>query len=350
MYLILLIISFALSFFLTDLFIKKIHASRSFKKLFKERVKLHKRNIPKLGGIAVYAAFFLPVIATFIFRRGLLGIYDKHLLGLIIGSTLMLVVGVYDDLKKADYKLKFFYQITAILCAMLLGYRIDFITNPFTGESVYIGILGYPLLALWFLAIINAVNIIDGLDGLACGIVVIASLCFFITSVGEYPFVAVMAIALCGACLGFLRFNFYPAKIFLGDTGSLFVGFILAALSIHGSIKKTALVALAVPVTMLLIPIGSVSFTFFRRIKEGKNPFVADAMHIHYRLLRVGLSHRTVVLIFYAVSLVMGFLGLASFFLREKYHVPFIVVAIFIVLAWYLSAMERITKEKTQDR
>ena len=226
-----------------------------------------------------------------------------------------------DDCKALDAKLKFVIQIIAALIVIFVGdIRINVFTNPniFSDNPYWIlpPWLSVTLTVIWIVFITNAVNFIDGLDGLAAGVsaIMTVSLVFISVRVGEYS-IALTGIALMGACFGFLPFNFNPAKIFMGDTGSTFLGFMLAALSIQGVFKSYAVISFAVPLLILGLPLFDAVFAMLRRILTGKSPMVADRGHLHHRLIDMGFSQKQTVFILYAIS---GVLGITAVLLAES--------------------------------
>ncbi len=269
-----------------------------------------RQAIPLLGGISIFIGFLVSTALAFLLSRGeLLGEYDTHFLGLMLGSTLILGLGIYDDIRGIKAPIKLIFQTVAALILILCGYNLNLITNPFGGQ-IHLGIWGIPLTIFWIVGLTNAINLLDGLDGLACGVAGIAALTLFFSSMNGAPFMPIIVIGLAGACLGFLRYNFYPARIFLGDTGSLLLGFILAAVSIQSSFKTTAGIALVLPLIALLLPITDTLIAFIRRIIKGKNPFQGDRRHLHHRLLLMGYSQKQAVRMFYLLTINLGIIAL----------------------------------------
>jgi len=234
----------------------------------------------------------------------------KTLLTILVPATLVFLLGVYDDLRPVGPYVKFAVQSLAATMLFVGGLRILNIPVLF-GEHQLPWYLGLPLTILWVLAITNAFNLIDGLDGLAAGSALFSTLvAFVVTLLNGYSLVTVMTIALAGAILGFLRFNFNPATIFLGDSGSLFIGFLLSALALAGAQKAPTIVAVAIPVVSFGLPILETSLSILRRLISGRPVFTADREHIHHKLLQHGLTHRQVVIVLYAVSAVFALLSL----------------------------------------
>lgn len=278
--------------------------------------KVHKKPIPRLGGIAI----FFGVVISFILTNAVFG---THFLldgvsliqaaGILCGATIIVIVGAVDDTKNIRASVKLVFQILAAVIVIYSGTRIQIITNPFsevgvTSLSPYISI---PLTVFWIVGVTNAINLIDGLDGLAAGICSIASISLLFISISHaQPFVSIAASAIAGATLGFLPYNFNPAKIFMGDTGATFLGFVLAAISIQGTFKAYTTVAIAVPFLVLGLPIFDTLFAIIRRMINGKSIMQADRGHIHHRLLDMGLSQKQSVVIMYTISSVLGLMAI----------------------------------------
>ncbi|MDD5382846.1 MAG: MraY family glycosyltransferase [Candidatus Margulisbacteria bacterium] len=273
--------------------------------------KVHAFPVPRLGGVAIYAGFVAAVVSAMVLAY-LTGIKLKPqmLLGLMLGGTILMGVGVVADVRGLKPMTKLLWQIAATILVMLFGVEINFISNPLNGIWA-IGIFALPLTLLWVVGITNALNLIDGLDGLAAGVTAISAMTLFFVALRTHQIgAAILMLALVGATLGFLRYNFFPASIFLGDSGSLFLGFILATSSIIGVLKTTLVVALVVPVLILGVPIFDTLFAIGRRLKEGKHPFEADDRHIHHLLLRAGFNQREAVLAIYAACFILSFIAL----------------------------------------
>jgi UDP-GlcNAc:undecaprenyl-phosphate GlcNAc-1-phosphate transferase len=276
--------------------------------------KIHKAPIPRLGGIAIVGAFFTPMVALLFTHSGVGDLFyarREAALGLFLGGAIIAALGIYDDLKGAGAKVKFAVQFGVAALVYALGYRIDAIASPF-GGAIELGWLGLPFTLLWVAGVINAVNLIDGLDGLAGGVAFISLLTVFVAAaVNGSPLMMLVSAALAGAVLGFLRYNFNPATIFMGDTGSMFLGFVLATTAIRTSLKPTAAVAIVVPIVALGVPIADTLLAMARRAMRGSPLFQADRDHIHHRLLARGLSQRQAVLVLYAASAGLGLVALA---------------------------------------
>jgi UDP-GlcNAc:undecaprenyl-phosphate/decaprenyl-phosphate GlcNAc-1-phosphate transferase len=275
---------------------------------------LHSSPLPRLGGIAIFASFSLSIAISVLlaaYNPALQAAFSlKTLTTILVPSSLIFLLGVYDDVSGAGPYLKF--SVQALGAAMLYfgGLRIVNIPVAF-GSYTLPWFVGLPLTVLWVLAITNAFNLIDGLDGLAAGSALFSTLVAFVVALLNGPsLVTVMTIALAGAILGFLRYNFNPATIFLGDSGSLFIGFLLSALALEGAQKAPTIVAVAIPVVSFGLPILETSLSVIRRLISGRPVFTADREHIHHKLLQHGMSHRQVVILLYGVSAVFAMLSL----------------------------------------
>lgn len=346
------VFAFIASRFLSQYLIKNARRFKKSKKAYKERIMLHKGVVPRLGGIAVYLACIITMSFFMLFNKSLPGADAHRLIGVFFASLLIFGTGVYDDLiKRLSYKIKFIFQILSALLLVAAGHGFRSLTIPFA-PNLQLGFLGPVLVILWMLLIMNAVNLIDGLDGMASGIFFITAAGFLWAALARNDYLASAILLTCmGAAAGFLSFNFYPAKIFLGDSGSLFLGFVLGLIAMDLSIKRVAFVSLSFPVLILLVPVGSVAFTFIRRVAALNNPFNPDNMHIHYRLIRAGISHRNTVIIFYMASCFFVLLGVVSYFANPKYEFVIILSALIILFclyAWtlYFIRHKRLIKRK----
>lgn len=268
----------------------------------KDNRRMHKQPIPRLGGLAIYLAFLFTVL--------IFGDVDRQMQGILLGTVMIVVLGVLDDIMTLKALPKFLVQIAAAGVAVYHGCVIQFFSNPNVfSETAYLnlGWLSVPVTIIWIVAITNAVNFIDGLDGLAVGVSAIstASLLVIALLVQEWNICIILA-ALLGACLGFIPYNKNPASIFMGDTGATFLGFILACLSVQGLFKFYAIVSFAVPFLVLGIPIFDICFAFLRRIAKGQNPMVADRGHVHHRLIDMGFNQKQAVAICYMLTAILG--------------------------------------------
>ena len=275
--------------------------------------KAHGKPIPRLGGVAIVAGFFAPLLGLLVVDSGVGRLFTAsrtHVVGLFVGGAAIAALGLFDDLKGSGAKLKFAVQFGVAGLVYALGFRVETLAVPLLGV-VELGWLGLPLTLLWVVGVVNALNLIDGLDGLAGGVAFIAIATTFIVAAGHGDALMMLfTAALGGAVLGFLFFNFNPASIFMGDTGSLFLGFVLATTSLETHQKSSAAVALLVPVVVLGLPIGDTLLSMARRKLRGVPMFAADRGHIHHRLLARGLSHRQTVLVLYAFATLLGLVAL----------------------------------------
>ncbi|MDP4094245.1 MAG: MraY family glycosyltransferase [Bacillota bacterium] len=295
--------------------------------------RMHRHPIARFGGLAIVSGFLVSilfnVIGAFI---GVSGTYmpDLQLIGLIAGIVVIEIAGVIDDIWQVKARIKLAFQVAAAIIVVLSGTKIEILTNPFS--STHIATLNlyisYIITVIWIVGITNAVNLIDGLDGLAAGVASIASLSLFFVSVIYSRWdMAIITAALAGGALGFLPYNFNPAKIFMGETGSAFLGFTLAVVAVQGTLKAYAAIAIAAPILILGLPLFDTIFAIGRRIAKGKSIMEADRGHLHHRLIDMGLSQKQSVAIMYAVSAV---LGLCAIVLADKGALSAIILIIIL--------------------
>ena len=267
-----------------------------------EARRVHDHPIPRLGGLAIFLGFLLSVI--------LFADIDRQIRGILIGAVIIVATGAVDDLVSLRAIVKLAIQIVVAVIAVMHGVVIEVVMNPNVfaeAEHIYLGILSVPITILWIVAVTNAVNLIDGLDGLAVGVSTIASVTMLVVAlVVAEPNVAIILACLAGACVGFMPYNLNPAKIFMGDTGALLLGYVLSTMSVVGMFKFYAIVSFFVPVLALAVPIMDTSFAFTRRILRGQSPFTPDRGHFHHRLLDMGMSQKQAVSILYTVSIILG--------------------------------------------
>jgi len=275
---------------------------------------IHTSPKPLLGGLAIVSGFMVAVLVNFIFNRTF-GI-GPEFLGLVCGIAVIVIMGVLDDIIELKPLYKILFQIAAAVVAVVIsGSRIEFFTNPNALTNVILlnPIFSFAITIVWIVALTNAFNLVDGLDGLAAGTGAICAITLFVVSLirpdaellGSYA--PIVAIALAGACLGFLPFNFNPSKIFMGESGSAFIGFTLAMISMQGTLKSYTALSIFIPVVAFGLPILDTLLAVIRRSIKGKAFYQGDRQHIHHRLTDdLGFSQRTTVLILYAASLVLG--------------------------------------------
>jgi UDP-GlcNAc:undecaprenyl-phosphate GlcNAc-1-phosphate transferase len=294
---------------------------------------IHAGEIPTLGGLAIAAGFFVSQGTVYLaFRQGFPGLAPL-LVGLLLGSLVILVLGVYDDVRQASPLAKVLFQIVGAYVLVRFGYSVQYLASPF-GGSLLLGGWSTPLTILWILVLSNALNLVDGLDGLAAGISVIIGLSLLVTGLrlGNHTASLFMA-SLAGVSLGFLPYNFYPARIFMGDTGSLFLGFVFGAASVLGASKSAATVAFLIPIVALGIPILDTAVAIVRRTSRGRHFYRADKEHIHHKLLGIGFSHPQVVLILCGFSVLLGVLAIALSTADRRVIFWFVVLTVLVCLA-----------------
>lgn len=300
--------------------------------------RIHKKPTPLMGGVAIYIAFIVGVILN-------ISNFSIQDLGLLIGATVIIIGGIIDDINELRPKYKLLFQIIAAVILIVFGLKINLVTNPLNigGTFLNLGILGIPLTIIWVIGITNAFNLIDGVDGLAAGVGFISSVTLFIVSIingrGDAAFLTAI---LSGSIIGFLPYNFNPASIFMGDTGSQLLGFLLAAISIDGAIKSATALVIAVPLLALGLPIYDTLFAMIRRKVNGKPIMQGDKGHLHHRLLGLGLTQRQVVLIMYLISAILGGIAIIAMQISSKkaYFLLASVVTLIAFIAWELGLFD----------
>lgn len=282
--------------------------------------RLHSRPIPRLGGPAIAAAFGLPLLALLLWDNQLGDAWraqGTQGLALLLGGFLIMLVGLWDDVHHLRARYKLLGQIAIAVLAYFLGIQIHQIQLPLVGE-LDMGIFALPVTVFWILGFVNAVNLIDGVDGLCGGVVFIASVTvFFVALISGSPLGALFSAALGGAVLGFLRYNFNPASLFLGDSGSYFLGYVLAIMSILGTQKSSVAVAVLAPLLAVGLPVADTFLAIVRRALNGRPIFAPDRGHIHHRLLDRGYGPKRVVIILYVVSVLFAIGGVLTLFGRQ---------------------------------
>ncbi len=298
----------------------------------KDNRRMHKRPIPRLGGLAIFIGCMVSLL--------LFADIDRGLRGILLGACLIVAVGVVDDAHPLGAGVKFILQIVAALIVVWHGVVIQTIANPFafvTGNPYWnFGIWAVPITVIWIVAVTNSVNLIDGLDGLADGVSTIAALTMLIIALlmGDLE-VAIITAALVGACVGFIPYNRNPAQIFMGDTGSTFLGFMLATVSVIGLFKLYAVISFIVPFIILGFPIFDTCSAFTRRILKGQNPMKADRSHTHHKLIDMGMNQKQAVATLYLVA---GVLGLFAVMLVSSGHAKVILSAVALIATAYTVA------------
>ena len=274
--------------------------------------KIHKAPVARVGGVSIFTGTIIALLI--VWRLGGFSAIpleqQAELWGLIIGSVLFFCIGFADDLLNLSPSSRLFMQIVVATLSWLMGVRIDFLSVPFS-SLIQTDFLSLPITVIWLVGMANAINWIDGVDGLAAGVSGIAAVVMLIVTLFmDQPAAAVVAAALAGSALGFLRYNFNPAQIFMGDGGAYFMGFTLAGVGVIGLVKTTAITAVLLPYLILAVPILDMSAVILSRISKGKSPFIADKSHLHHWLLKAGISQRLTVLFIYALTLWVGSLAI----------------------------------------
>ena len=298
----------------------------------KDARRMHKKPIPRLGGLAIYGGFLCSIL--------IFGQLDENMLCVLLGAASIVALGIFDDVLALGAKLKFVVQIVAAAIPVCIGdLQIGLFTNlnPLSDTPfVHLGILAVPATIIWIVGITNAVNLIDGLDGLAVGVSSIAAITMLAVALltGNMPIAITMA-ALAGACIGFMPYNLNPAKIFMGDTGSTFLGYMLATVSIMGLFKFYAVISFAVPFLILGLPIFDTANAIIRRVAAGRSPMSPDRGHVHHKLIDMGFNQKQAVAILYAIS---ATLGLTAVVLTSSGEVKAIVLLLAVLAAILVGA------------
>jgi len=280
--------------------------------------KIHLEPIPRAGGAAIFLAFFMALFAGRFYPTVILEqLKDPHIAMLAAGAFLVFCLGLWDDIKDIGPGIKFMVQIAAACLAYIGGMKINII--GIFDYNITLGWFSLPVTIFWFLLVINAINLVDGLDGLAAGISLFVSLVLLIICITTQKNLEVLTLAaLSGAIMGFLKYNFSPASIFMGDCGSYFLGYMLAGLSIMGSVKGSATVAILIPVIAMGVPLIDVIFSPIRRFIIGQKIFSPDKNHLHHRLLKLGINQRNAVLVLYGFCIFMGILSIITIHAKSE--------------------------------
>ncbi|OON98105.1 MAG: undecaprenyl-phosphate alpha-N-acetylglucosaminyl 1-phosphate transferase [Epulopiscium sp. Nele67-Bin005] len=303
---------------------------------------MHSEPIPRMGGIAIVSGVMITLLLLY---PNITTLDTTQTFGIIAGGLIIFILGVCDDIFELGSKLKLTIQIIASLVVALSGVQIEFIGIPFFDEIGLLDTLTVPVTVIWIVGVTNAVNLIDGLDGLAAGVSSIASICLMILSINSgYPIAVFLTATLAGACLGFLPYNFNPASIFMGDTGSTFLGFMLAVTSILGLLKTYTLGTIFVAILILGLPIFDTAFAIIRRFLAGKPIMSPDRGHLHHRLVDRGYTHKHAVVTLYGVSGIFGLSAIAF----VKHDIRF-VIAVFILMGILLYFNTKIMTPVNQD-
>jgi UDP-GlcNAc:undecaprenyl-phosphate GlcNAc-1-phosphate transferase len=311
--------------------------------------RVHTSAIPRLGGVAIYLSLMLALSSLLLVSNLVtesLSYFSPFFLKVLIPSTLVLLLGVYDDLRGTNAVVKFVgLGLIASLC-YAMGGRIEALVIPFVGEVHFPPVISFVLTVFWLVAISNAFNLIDGMDGLATGAALFSSTVMLVVALsGRHSVMIVVTIVLCGALAGFLRYNFNPASIFLGDSGALFVGFLLASLSLLGAQKATTAIAVITPILAFGLPVVDTTITMGRRLISGRPIFAGDGEHIHHMLLARGWSQRRVVLILYSVCAGFGLLAALS----TKTSSPMTGFVLFVIAAAVIVAVGQLRYHEVDE-
>ncbi len=336
-YLSTLLIAFTIAFILTPL-VRKLSIKMKWLDNPNWR-KVNRKPMPLLGGFAIYLGFVFSLL-FFIFKGpALFDIYK--FIGLLGSSFIILLVGVEDDIKGLSPRRKLFYQIVAAVIAYLFGYNIIKISHPLGGAFEIPALVGMFLTIFWIVGFTNAINLLDGLDGLASGVIsIIAMSLFFIALKDSNPIVAVLCIGIVGSTLGFLPYNFYPAKIFMGDTGSMFLGFVMALVSIEGSFKGSTFVTLLVPIVAMGVPVVDTALSILRRLIKGNGingVFKADKEHVHHKLMSQEGAQRNAVLKLYFLTICFGMIAVGLSGMKGLWAFFGIILTLIATLHWILN-------------
>ena len=309
--------------------------------------KIHKIPVSRIGGVAIWSSTMLTFLVLVLLSYYP---YGSLVSGLLLGGSLMFLLGLIDDIYNLDAKFKLLIQILIVTTVYFLGVKFNTIFNPFnpSGECIQLSdYISYPLTILWVVGVSNAVNFIDGVDGLAGSVITINAITLAIIALAmtpPNPISALIGFILAGSMMAFLTFNFNPAKIFMGDSGALFSGFMLATISITG-VMKGATIAILLPFLVLAVPIADITYSSLRRIFKGKSPFVADAEHIHHKLLKAGFSQKLTVVIMTAVAIIAGLIAMSFMtMLTIKHYICYIIIVVISMM--FLSLFDIFTKKQ----
>lgn len=302
--------------------------------------KVHTHVIPRLGGLAIYIGFMAAVLFCVPLHH--------ELIGMLLGCTAIVAIGIWDDICNIPARVKLVGQIAAACIPVAFGIQIEWLTNPFGDILVLPEVIAIPVTIFWIIGFTNTVNLIDGLDGLAAGVAFIASISMFLLAVNLNQFLpALVIVSMAGAALGFLQYNFNPAKIFMGDTGSMLLGYTLAVSAVLGLVKTAATVALVVPIIALGLPILDTTFAIIRRRMSGVPIFQPDKGHLHHRLLALGMTQKQAVLIMYFVSMILGIVAL--FVANVSYQMGIVTVLVVLAVIIYSAKRIGILRKSTTD-
>jgi UDP-GlcNAc:undecaprenyl-phosphate/decaprenyl-phosphate GlcNAc-1-phosphate transferase len=302
--------------------------------------RVHKVPTPRLGGLAIFLGF----IAAIFSKDG----FKPEMFGVLIGASIIVTLGFFDDIKPLSAKFKLLVQVIAAIIVINSGIRITSVANPLNflfpnNPYIIFGIWSYPLTLVWIVGVTNAINLVDGLDGLAAGISAISAITLLVAAMSTgQELAAFMAAILAASTIGFLPYNFNPAKIFMGDTGALFLGFMLSVTSVMGVLKGAAALSILIPIFAIGLPIFDTLFAMVRRTLSGKSMMEADKGHLHHKLLDAGMSQKQAVLTLYSISAILGFsaVALVEVTLKVAFVLVFAVFLLASMGAKYLGLIE----------
>lgn len=321
--------------------------------------KVHSKPMPRMGGLAVFVAFCLPWLGLYLIDNPVSATFrdfEKRFAAMILASTAMLLLGIYDDIKGADATKKFLVQVAAAVGLWIGGVRIEDIDMPW-GKSFDLGWIGLPVTVLWYVGVTNAINLLDGIDGLVTGVTAVMALCLAVLNVlSGNILIALLTLSLAGACIGFLPYNHSPARIFLGDTGSLTIGMLLASigvLSLFHAGRQTAGPLFTIPLILFGLPLFDTVRVMVQRLARGKSMFEADKNHVHHRLLAMGMNHRQAAWTLYAVAAGLGATAIILSRLEQGrqliFSVVFAAIAAGVYAVWRLRLRDRFLETAEED-
>lgn len=333
-----LAVAFLVAFAATPMVISLAHKVNAID-VPKDKRRVHKKPTPLMGGLAIFYGFIVSVLCF--------ATLDRETVGILIGCVIIVTVGIIDDITDMKAIIKLLCQIVAAAIVVYCGVRIEHFANPFSHwfGPPYIVLNFWVSVAItifWIVGVCNAVNLIDGLDGLAVGVSTIASISMLaMTLITNNLNIAILTAAVAGAGFGFLPYNFNPAKIFMGDTGALFLGFILACISVQGFLKLSAIISFAVPILVLGLPIFDTAFAIIRRLLTGRSPMSPDRGHLHHRLLDMGFSQKQTVAILYTLTMVLC-LTAVVISIRGYLRGAFMIASVLIIILASLKLMSEL--------
>lgn len=334
------IIAGLISFIMTPLVIRIAHRFGAID-VPKDERRMHNKPMPLWGGIAIFTGFF---VSMFLFSN----IATTKLIGLFIASLVVLVTGMIDDIKPLGAKSKLLMQIVAAIILVKSGFEINYFSNFFADSGyIYLANFALPISVIWIVGVTNTVNLIDGLDGLAAGISAIAAVTLSYIAIINYRYdAALITLILAGSSIGFLPYNFNPAKIFMGDAGALFLGLVLAAISVEGALKGATAITVVVPILALGVPIFDTAFAILRRMINKRPIMEADKGHLHHRLMSIGLGQKKTVLSMYLIS---ALLGAGAIALLKQNWIHALVLLILVVVVVFIPVNRSLLIQKKNN-